>query len=212
MLHQILLQTAKPGKINPLLEHFIQKTIPIRQQHGDQLVGAWVSEFGELNLLISLWSYADFVSYSNQMQQLNLSQVWLEHTHETEPMLEKSIHHLLIPQRPITLSHDAGQLFDFRIYETKPFLAPTYAKQLLEVLPVREKHSNNYAIWIPATGNTNRIFHMWPYADLNQRMNIRNQVAVESEWQLYLKNIFPMLVRQSSTLVRPIAISQSVNA
>jgi hypothetical protein len=111
---------------------------------------------------------------------------------------------VLSPLRPISRRFDDSALYDFRIYDVKPFAAPEYAALLAEVLPVRERHSTNFCIWQPATGPLDRIVHLWPYDSIEQRMAVRASVAREPEWGEFVSKVFPLLVRQQSSLLRPV--------
>ena len=49
----------------------------------------------------------------------------------------------------------------------------------------------------------NQVVHLWAYESFEDRAERRRRLAADPGWQAYLKKMRPMLVAQSSRLMRP---------
>lgn len=205
MIHVMSIATARPGRLPVLTRCISQDELAIRRGGPGQFRGAWISEFGALNNVYSLWEYADAGQYAQAVARLHDHAAWGSYTEQAELLLAREATLLLAPERPLARAPDDSVLYDFRIYDIRPFHALEYARRLREVLPVRERYSRNFGIWRPLAGNANRIIHLWPYDSLEHRTAVRAKVAKEPEWKAFVEQVFPLLVRQRSSLLRPIA-------
>jgi hypothetical protein len=204
MFHSLSIQTSKAGMLPTLTRHFGEETLPLRRRFGGTFKGAWTSEFGELNNLIVLWEFDSIAEQRATVEELMKSAEWVAHVRSLGTLLDGEEVLLLKPFRPITHKPDGDRMFDFRIYDIQPFHADEYARYLTEVMPVRERHSMNFGIWTPVAGNVHRVVHLWPYDDPDQRLRVRAAVAAEPEWKEFVARVFPILVKQRSSLLRPV--------
>lgn len=90
------------------------------------------------------------------------------------------------------------------MYDIKPFHVDEYVRLLLDVMPVREKHSRAFGVWRTQAGDVDRIIHLWPYRDLAQRDAVRAAVAAEEDWQVFVRKAYNLLVAQRSSLLRAV--------
>lgn len=204
VIHALSIQTGKPGMLPTLVRRFSNETLTLRRPFGGAFKGAWTSEFGELNNLLSLWEFEGIAEQRATAEALLASAAWTGHARSIGPLLDAEEVMLLKPFRPITRRGDDGRMFDFRIYDVLPHHADQYAQFLADVLPVRERHSTNFGIWTPIAGNVHRVLHMWPYDDPDQRLRVRAAVAAGPEWMEFVGEVFPLLVKQRSSLLRPV--------
>lgn len=204
MIHALSIQTAKAGMLPTLARRFSEESLPLRRRFGGAFKGAWTSEFGDLNNLITLWEFDGIAEQRETAETLLGSTPWMDHARSIGTLLDGEEVMLLKPFRAITRRGDAGRMFDFRIYDIQPFHADQYAQFLADVMPVRERHSTNFGIWTPVAGNVHRVVHLWPYDDADQRLRVRTAVAAEPEWKEFVAKVFPLLVKQRSSLLRPV--------
>ena len=66
-----------------------------------------------------------------------------------------------------------GSAWDLRFYDVQPYRVEDYMRELMAVMPVREKHSLPFGIWRQVSGPIDRIVHLWPYRDLAHRNEAR---------------------------------------
>ena len=204
MIHALYLQSARPGHLPALSKRFASEELALRREGPGVFRGAWTSEFGALNKLYALFEYEDVAQQAQADAALYASAAWRAHAQSMEPMLSSAKTMLLDPVRPIQRPPDDSAFYDFRLYDVKPYCAQEYARLLHDVLPVRELHSKNFCIWRPVAGHVHRIVHLWPYDSLEQRTSVREKVAAEPAWKEFVGKVFPLLVRQRSSLLRPV--------
>ncbi|MGE0799472.1 MAG: NIPSNAP family protein [Lautropia sp.] len=204
MFHTLSIQTGKAGMLPALVHRFSEETLPLRRRHGGAFRGAWTSEFGDLNGLFVLWEFGSLAELHATAEAQAHSAEWIAHIRSVGELIDGEQVMLLKPYRPITRPADEGRMYDFRIYDIKPFHADEYARLLSEVMPVRERHSRNFGIWTPMAGNVHSVVHLWPYEDADQRLRVRAAVAAEPQWKEYVGMVFPLLVKQRSSLLRPV--------
>jgi hypothetical protein len=73
-------------------------------------------------------------------------------------------------------------IYEFRTYTVKPGTVQEVEARFAEALPHRMKYSKMAAFWHTELGPLNQVIHVWPYASLQQRMEIRKQAARDPNW------------------------------
>ncbi len=73
-------------------------------------------------------------------------------------------------------------IYEVRTYTLKPGSIPEAEKRFAEVLPHREKYSALGAFWHTELGPLNQIIHVWPYENLQHRMDTRTQAMKDPNW------------------------------
>ncbi len=73
-------------------------------------------------------------------------------------------------------------IYEVRTYTLKPGSIPECEKRFGEVLPHREKYSPLGAFWHTELGPLNQIIHVWPYDNLQHRIETRTQAMKDSNW------------------------------
>lgn len=204
MFHEMSIYTTVSGQLPTLTRRFGEETLALRRRFGGRFKGAWTSEFGLLNTLIVVWEFDDPAGREAATVAMDASLEWMAHAHTLTPLLARVETLLLKPHREIQRRPDDGRMYDFRIYDIQPFHAQSYAQHLASVLPVRERHSQNFCVWTPVAGNMHRVVHLWPYDDPEQRLEVRARVAAEPEWKAFVAQVFPLIVHQRSSMLRPV--------
>lgn len=204
MLHELSIHTGKSGQLPTIARRFAEETLPLRRPLGGTFRGAWTAEFGLLNSLFTLWEFADAADQQATAAGLIETPDWMSHARSLTPLLDGIRTFLLKPHRPIVRRPDESRMYDFRIYDIKPYHADEYAQLFAGVMPVREKHSKNFCVWTSIADNAHRVVHLWGYDDPDQRLRVRAAVAAEPEWKAFVANVFPLIVKQRSSLLRPV--------
>lgn len=206
MIHEMTLHITKSGQCPGLVRRYGAETLPLRRSlaDGGRFVGAWTGEFGPLNSFYELWEFADVAAQQAAQAQRLADARWHAHVRELAPLLESVETVCLKPFRSIAQRADAGRMYDFRIYTIKPFHADEYAGHFAGIMPVREKYSKNFCVWTPLTGNVHRVFHLWPYESPDRRLAVRGAMGADPAWQEFIAKVFPLIVAQTSSLLRPV--------
>ena len=74
-------------------------------------------------------------------------------------------------------------IYEFRTYDLKTRSVETFEERTAEKIKEgRQKYSQLFGFWFTEVGPINQVIHVWPYDDLEQRRQIRAQVAEEGIW------------------------------
>ena len=73
-------------------------------------------------------------------------------------------------------------IYEVRTYTLKPGTIPEAEKRFGEVLQHREKYSPLGAFWHTELGPLNQIIHVWPYENLQHRIDTRTQAMKDPNW------------------------------
>jgi hypothetical protein len=96
--------TLRPGTVQPFLELFEREGLPLYLQYCGKLVGYYVSDSGELNQVIHLWSYESVEDRERRRAALYLDSRWTAFLDAALPLIVRQESRLLKPTRfsPIT--------------------------------------------------------------------------------------------------------------
>ena len=73
-------------------------------------------------------------------------------------------------------------IYEFRTYTLKVGSMGKFEENFAKALPIREKHSKLTACWHTEIGPLNQIIHVWAYADMKHRAEVRAAAAAEPGW------------------------------
>ena len=71
-------------------------------------------------------------------------------------------------------------IYEIRTYDLMPESIPEFEKRFAESLPGRLSYSQMAGLWHTEIGPLNQVVHVWPYDDLNQRVDIRERAITEN--------------------------------
>jgi hypothetical protein len=98
-------------------------------------------------------------------------------------------------------------IYELRTYTVKHGTVAEVAKNAGTV--GREIRGDNYGklegYWTTEIGPINQVMHLWSYADYNERIRLRGELAKNSRWiNEYTTLIRPNLIRQEVRLLNPV--------
>src|SRR4029077_4152946 len=73
-------------------------------------------------------------------------------------------------------------IFEMRTYLLKPGTTPQAEEAFAVAIEGRTKLSRLAGYWRTEVGTLNQIIHIWPYKDVNERLQIRAQAARTHVW------------------------------
>jgi hypothetical protein len=73
-------------------------------------------------------------------------------------------------------------IIEMRTYQLKQHTLETFEERFGAALPARMEQSPLAAIWHTEVGVLNRVIHVWPYADLEERGRIRADAIARGIW------------------------------
>ena len=95
-------------------------------------------------------------------------------------------------------------IVEFRTYRLKPGSVAQAEERFGQALPARTKLSPLAAFWHTEVGPLNRIIHVWPYANFEERTRIRAESQKLEGWP---PNIREFVEEQESEIFIPAAFS-----
>jgi len=208
MIHELRIYTAPAGMAGEMAKNSGSIAREIRGDNYGKLEGYWMTEIGALNQVVHLWSYPDLNERARLRGELGKNERWTnEYLPIIRPMLLRQdirlMNPVIAPRKPET----EPNIYELRVYRTKPGRVREWANHIMDVMPVREKYSKPVGLWIGEAGQPNEVVHIWAYPDLNARAKARAAAVADPQWQAFLKKAMPLLDEMSSTIMLPAAHS-----
>ncbi len=208
MIHELRQYTLKPGKLGEYLEY--AKTIGRPARGNDYGVnhGYWTPEFGTLNQVWHIWSYASLDERARLRGALRQNKAWTEeYLPRILPLLERQDIRFMNPMKDITPPLAEGGIYEMRMYRTTVGNARRYAEASLEIMPVREKYGRNIGTWVGESPQPNEYLHMWNYASHADRAANRAALFKDPAWLEHLASMAGVVVDMQSVILTPTAYS-----
>ena len=74
-------------------------------------------------------------------------------------------------------------IYEFRTYDLQPRTVPEFEKRAAEKIKEgRRDYSQLFGFWYTEAGPLNQVVHVWPYADMNERLEIRAKAVADGVW------------------------------
>jgi NIPSNAP len=208
MIYELRTYTLVPGKQGEYLKLNGEIGRKIRGDKYGKLEGYWSTEFGTLNQLVHLWSYADLGERERLRAGLAKDEAWTkEYIPKIRPMMLAQENKLLSAVVPMTPPSDTGNVYELRWYRAHVGKAGEWLSLFKDILPFRDKFTRRVGLWQTEAGQLNEVVHMWVYRDLNDRAAARAKMAQEPEWQAFLAKAMPLLANMQSIVLIPAAFS-----
>jgi hypothetical protein len=208
MIYELRTYTLSPGKQAEYLKLSSEVGRKARGDRYGKLEGFWSTEFGTLNQVVHLWSYADLNERERLRGELAKNEDFTKgYLPQIRPMLVAQENKILSVQLPLQAPAADGNIYELRTYRTQVGRAGEWLGHFKAIMPVREKYSKNVGLWQTEAGQLNEVVHLWAYRDLNDRAAIRGKVLQDPEWQAFLAKSAPLLVEMKSIALIPAAHS-----
>lgn len=194
------LRVRTPGQALPRLEAALQDAL-----EGVELVGCWLSEIGPQNTIALIRRFNSTETQAAERQRVLLAQ---DAFGIGEFILEQTIDDYRLFPFLAPLSPGAhGPFYELREYDLVPSgVAPTLAGWQKAVTDrTGESYSAVYAAFYATSGRVPRYLHIWPYASLEQRLDVRTRAVRDGVWPP--ENSAPQLQKMNSVAYLPAAFS-----
>lgn len=172
---------------------------------GCTLMGCWASEIGPLNQVIVLRGFTDEQARQAERERYLLARdAFGIECFMTDMKVEN---YTLFPFLEPLAPGAHGPFYELRVYDLIPSgLAPTLEGWKKAVGPrTGEGYSQVYAAFYATDGRTPRYLHIWPYASLEQRLDVRTRAVADGVWPP--ENSGPQLRDMHSTACLPARFS-----
>lgn len=174
-------------------------------QSGIQLIGCWQSEIGQQNQIFVLRGFDDEATRQQERERVLLE---ADAFGIGEYLLGMQIDdYTLFPFLEPLEPGEHGPFYELREYDLVPSgLTPTVEGWRKAVGPrTGEDYSPVYAAFYATTGRLPRYLHIWPYATLEQRLDVRTRAVADGVWPP--ENSGPQLTTMMSTVCLPARFS-----
>ena len=200
--------TLVPGKQAEYLSLSGDLSRKIRGDDYGKLEGFWSTEFGTLNQLVHLWSYADMNERERLRAALAQNERWrTEYVPKIRPLLIAQETKILAAALPVTPPTDTGNVYELRWYRTHMGRAGEWLEHFKAIMPTREKYMRRVGLWQTQIGQLNEVVHMWVFRDLNDRADARAKLGQDPAWQAFLGTSIPLLAHMQAIILNPAAHS-----
>ena len=208
MIYELRTYTAKPGTIPAILKANEDVARPVRGDNYGKLEGYWYTDIGPVNQVMHLWSFDDLVERDRLRAELGALEAWgQEYVPLIRPHLVKQSIRFLKAARDMNPPGGDGNFYEFRNYRLQPGMAGQWIDNILKAMPLREKYSQNVAMWTTQAPDPNEVCHLWVYKDLDHRAKARADSAADGDLVEILKAGRPFIEEQHSTLIWPASFS-----
>lgn len=89
--------TIAPGQVDRYLEIYEAAALPVQREVLGQLEGYFVSQIGELNQLIHMWSYPSFEQRERRRSELFANEVFKAEAQKLYPLIQEQKNVILRP-------------------------------------------------------------------------------------------------------------------
>lgn len=172
---------------------------------GVSLMGCWVSEIGPQNRIAVLRGFRDADSRQQERERCLLHP---DAFGIGELLLEQQIEdYRLFPFLEPLAPGEHGPFYELREYDLVPSgLAPTLEGWRKAVGPrTADEYSPVYAAFYATSGRVPRYLHLWPYASLEERLDVRRRAVADGVWPP--ENSAPQLEKMNSSVYLPAPFS-----
>ena len=208
MIYELRTYTLVPGKQGEYLKLSGDLSRKIRGDDYGKLEGFWSTEFGTLNQLVHLWSYADLNEREKLRAALGQNERWRkEYVPQIRPLLIAQENKILSAELPLTPPSDTGNVYELRWYRAYAGRAGEWLEHFKAIMPTRDKYTRRVGLWQTQAGQLNEVVHMWAYRDLNDRAAARAKLGQDPDWQAFLGKSVSLLANMQAIILNPAAHS-----
>ena len=208
MIYELRTYTLVPGKQGEYLKLSGDLSRKIRGDDYGKLEGFWSTEFGTLNQLVHLWSYADLNEREKLRTALGKNERWrVEYAPQILPLMIAQENKILSAELPLTPPSDTGNVYELRWYRAHPGRVGEWLEHFKAIMPTRDKYTRRVGLWQTQAGQLNEVVHMWAYRDLNDRAAARAKLGQDPDWQAFLGKSVSLLAHMQAIILNPAAHS-----
>ncbi|MBI2015962.1 MAG: NIPSNAP family protein [Candidatus Rokubacteria bacterium] len=179
MIYEIRTYRIAPRSL-PEVEKRFGEGYEARKKYSE-LTAFWHTEVGPLNEIVHVWGYRDLAERARIRAEAAKDPNWPPKIGEfiREMRSEIVAPFGFIPEaRPGKI----GPIFELRYYTLKPGTLPELAKGWEAALPERMKLSPVVLAGGVEFGRANGFVHIWAYASLDQRAQVRAEAVKKGVW------------------------------
>ena len=203
MIHELRTYTLYPEKAAEFVGLTRQVGFPIRTRHSTCL-GYWTTEIGDLNQAVHLWEYEDFAHRTRVRAALAADQEWQQtFLSRIRPCLLHQESTVLIPSDAWPFTPGSGNgVYELRYDKLLPGKVGEWLAKFRTGLEARATYGNTpVGVWTAELGGLNMVYHLWGYADLQARADIRKKFADDPVWAEVVRTANPLMLEMNTKIL-----------
>ena len=179
MIYEIRTYSMQPGSIPEVVKRF-GEAYEHRKKYSK--IGAfWYTEIGPLNQIIHVWAYQSMEERTTIRAEAVKDENWPPPIGDYMVTQESELFRPF-PGMPQFEPGTYGPIYEMRTYIMKPRMLPNVLKSWEENIGARMERSPVVASLYSEVGRLNKFVHIWPYASLNDRQEIRAKAVADGVW------------------------------
>ena len=178
MIYEVRTYTLRPRALPEFLKRFGEAYEKRKQL--SELLAFWYTEIGPLNQVVHVWPYKDIAERTRIREEAVKTGNWPPKTSEFIMTMRTDIFMPIVEVPP--MKGKVGPFFEMRTYTYSAGDLPKIKAVWEKALPARQKVSPILGLWYSEVGALNTFVHIWPYASLNDRMDIRKKATDSGVW------------------------------
>ncbi|KAL8413407.1 hypothetical protein RB594_004874 [Gaeumannomyces avenae] len=169
------------------------------------LVGSWRTEVGDCNTFVHIWEYQRYTGYHASLNTIA--------GHPEFPGFEKKLNSLIRSNNsslmqefsfwPTTPPRHLGGVFELRSYTLHPGNLLEWETHWRRGLKARREVMEGVGAWFVQIGELNTVYHLWQFADLEQRKITREKSWSIPGWSETVHKTVPLIQSMKSRVLVP---------
>jgi hypothetical protein len=203
MLHELRFYEIAAGRLDDYIDHAGKVAVAFRGDDYGRLLGFWACEIGASNCVFNLWEHESVATREALRAKLAQQDVWRnDYLPHSQPLMRRQFSRLLKPLQAPRPPATPGNLYQMRIFRTRPGKTAAFAALVQNELPAALKAST-IAVWTGNSGDVNEVVHLLAYPAAATSATI----MASSEWRAFLKQHGTLVEDIESSLMTPAAYS-----
>ncbi|MBI3936792.1 MAG: NIPSNAP family protein [Betaproteobacteria bacterium] len=179
MIYEMRTYDLKPRSLAEVEKRF-GESYEKRKKYSE-MAAFWHTEIGPLNQIVHVWPYRDLEERAKIRSTAVKDGAWPPDIREFVLAMRSDI------MIPLAISPEIkpgrmGPYFEMRTYTYAAGELPALIKNWEAAIDGRLKFGPVCALWYSELGGLNKFVHVWPYASLEQRVEIRNKAQASGAW------------------------------
>lgn len=179
MIYEIRTYRIAPGSLAEVEKRF-GEAYEYRKKYSE-LTAFWHTEIGPLNEIVHVWGYRDLAERARIRGEAAKDANWPPKIQE---FIREMRSEIIVPFGflPEVRPGKVGPIFELRYYTLRPGTLPDMAKGWEQKIPERVKLSPLVLAGPVEFGKANGFVHIWAYASMDQRLQIRDEARKKGVW------------------------------
>ncbi len=206
MIYDMRTYTLRPRGV-PEFAKRLADALPYREQFS-RFGAIFETTVGTLNQVVHFWLYENMAHAEEVRAKLiaDGDPRWPVDGRDIVLEMESAILEPAPFMREWDGPMELGSVYELRTYHLLPGSRGEVLKAWGDLIAEREKFSPSAGVWTHSgtAGPQNRLYHLWPYKDMNERGTVREKAMASGNWPPKSGHLY---TRQESKFLVPLSIS-----